>query len=800
MIQALKSAMNAKMLYLSGLSIALASTLTLSPRVHAQTAVPPGGGAPAVRRGVGGRGGGAAWILGGTLAQARAFQDAAAASGRSPLNASQHEAVAQMNTRLAELSRAVTAARDAFAAATFAASQSGPAIQLMIDALTNAELALANARAEAFVKLQTSTNSLAPGQIQILVQQDLQGGRGGGPGGRGGGADVNDLEGQVAAGADFSPKVPVQIKTPEEEAKGMILPPGYHMTPILWDPYIQEPTQIAFDGNGRLFVNEMRSYMQDPADASVHQPISRISMHEDLNGDGIFDNRDRHTVFVDGLVATRYVMPLGINSVVVQEYDTLDSYKYTDTNNDGVADQKEVFFAGSGQRGGNVEHQNSGLTWGLDNWLYATISSFRLRWTPTGVIREDSGSLGGQWGVTMDNYGKIYSQGGASGVPEYFQLPIHYGGFNVNSSLAGLAPNFAEVWGAPMIGDMQGGMSSIRMPDNALNRATAGAGNDVFRGDRLPADMVGDYLYGETVARIVRRIRPVVTEGLTQMRNIYTGTEFIKATDPLFRPVDVTTAPDGTLYITDMYRGIIQEANWTGPGAYSRAKIEQYGLDRIVDHGRIFRLTYDGMEPDRTKPNMGNETAAQLVAHLQHPNGWWRDAAQQNLILRQDKSVVPALQSMARTSPSQLGRIHALWTLEGLGALDAAIVREQLKSTDPKIRVQAAQLSERLIKAGDISLVSDVKELAKDSDPNVVIQSMLTVGYIKAPDAVAFIQSTLESNKSAGVTAIGAQLAANGGVGGRGGRGGGGRGGFGGRGVAPGAPGVQVPRSGARAQ
>ena len=86
---------------------------------------------------------------------------------------------------------------------------------------------------------------------------------------------------------------------------------------MLWDPYIQEPTQIAFDGNGRLFVNEMRSYMQDPSDASVRQPISRISMHEDLNNDGVFDASDRHTVFVDGLASPRYVMPLGIGKVVV---------------------------------------------------------------------------------------------------------------------------------------------------------------------------------------------------------------------------------------------------------------------------------------------------------------------------------------------------------------------------------------------------------------------------------------------------------------------------------------------------
>jgi mono/diheme cytochrome c family protein len=294
------------------------------------------------------------------------------------------------------------------------------------------------------------------------------------------------------------------------------------------------------------------------------------------------------------------------------------------------------------------------------------------------------------------------------------------------------------------------------MPDGSLNRVTGAAGSDVFRGHRLPSDLVGDYIYGEPVGRIVRRFRPVVTEGLTQLRNVYTWNEFIKSTDPLFRPVEMATAPDGTLYVTDMYRGIIQQATWSGPGTYLRARIEQYGLDKVHSLGRIWRLTYDGMPRDRTVPRMYQETPAQLVAHLSHANGWWRDTAQQLLVLKQDRSVVAALQTLVRNQANLLGRFHALWTLEGLGALDAALVRQQMKDPNPRMRVQAIRASETLYKNGDRSFADDYRALSNDSSVDVAIQSLLTMNTLKVPEAAATIRAALETN-----TARGVQLVAN---------------------------------------
>jgi glucose/arabinose dehydrogenase len=102
--------------------------------------------------------------------------------------------------------------------------------------------------------------------------------------------------------------------------------------------------------------------------------------------------------------------------------------------------------------------------------------------------------------------------------------------------------------------DMQGGMPFVRMPDGSLSRATAGSGSNVYRGGSLPHDLIGDYFYGEVVGRVVRRVHPVDTEGLTQLRNVYQKdkSEFIRTTDPLFRPVEIKSAPDGSMYIVDM--------------------------------------------------------------------------------------------------------------------------------------------------------------------------------------------------------------------------------------------------------
>jgi mono/diheme cytochrome c family protein/glucose/arabinose dehydrogenase len=558
-------------------------------------------------------------------------------------------------------------------------------------------------------------------------------------GGKGPGA-APEADDPANANADLSPKPPVRPLTPDEQAKQFWLPAGYRMEPLLSDPLIDSPAQVTFDGNGRMFVVELRGYEQTPDGVDALTPIGRISAHEDRDGDGTYEH---HTVFVDGLLFPRFAMPFGANAVLTSETNHDEIWKYTDTDANGVADRKELFTTAFG-RGGSMEAQPSTLFWAMDNWMYSTVNSFRLRWTPNGLLREPTGPSSSQWGVTQDNDGKVWFQHGASGLPGYFQFPVHYGNFAHPDRFE---PDLEIVWGAPiLIGDVQAGLPGTRLPDGSVIYGTAAAGNAIYRGHRLPRDLLGDYLYGETVARAVRRLRPATTEGLTQLHNVHPRSEFIRSIDPLFRPVGLANTPDGTLYIADMYRGVIEGAPWAKDGTYLRQKIKQYQLDRIRGHGRLWRLTHEGMTPDRTRPRMLEQTPAQLVVHLSHPSGWWRDTAQQLLVLKQDRSVVPDLEKLVRSSTDRLARFHALWTLEGLGSLDAALARQALKDADPGMRIQAIRATETLFKGGDTSFSADWRALAEtDKDTDVVIQAMLTLQHLKAPgtaDAIAAVRAS----------------------------------------------------------
>jgi mono/diheme cytochrome c family protein/glucose/arabinose dehydrogenase len=546
-----------------------------------------------------------------------------------------------------------------------------------------------------------------------------------------------------------------EYRTPEESMKTMHLPPGYHLQLVASEPEIQEPVAIVWDGDGRLYVAEMRSYMQDINGTGEKIPICRITRLEDTDGDG---KMDKSTIFIDSLVLPRMMLCLD-DRLIVNETYSFNLYSYRDTNGDGKADEKILMYHNDAPDEANLEHQKSGLIWNIDNRIYVTYNPVRYRYNNvSGKLDVDSMATGpdGQWGLTQDNFGRMYfsTAGGETPALNFQQNPI-YGRVDFENERFG---DFDSVWPIIATPDVQGGQERLRA-DSTLNHFTGSCGQSIFRGDRLPATMLGDYFVCEPVGRLIRRAKVTNVDGEIILKNAYDKREFLASTDMNFRPVNTATGPDGCLYIVDMYHGIIQESAWTRPDSYINPQIRRKGLDKHINRGRIYRLVHDGYTPGPA-PRLLEASGPELVAALSHPNGWWRDNAQKLLIIRNDQSQVPALKKLAlgeesfwekmmfwrKTSTPEV-RVHALWTLDGLKAIDIETLLSAMKDENPEVRKAALRISESFLKQGNDQVFAALSALKNDPSADVRIQLALSLRYTKKPEARIILNELLTSDK-----------------------------------------------------
>jgi glucose/arabinose dehydrogenase/mono/diheme cytochrome c family protein len=541
--------------------------------------------------------------------------------------------------------------------------------------------------------------------------------------------------------------------SPEESMKSFNLPEGYKLELVASESMLNEPVAIAWDGNGKMYVAEMCTYMQDVDGTGTKEPLGKILLLEDTDNDG---KMDKKTVYIDSLVLPRMILPLD-DRLLVNETYTYDLWSYKDTNGDGTADEKILLYHDDQADNRNLEHQASGLIWNIDNWIYNSRNPVRFKFKNDKILVDSllDAPLG-QWGLTHDDFGRLYysSAGGEVAALGFQQNPA-YGSFELDDQLM---DDFDATWPIIATPDVQGGFERLR-PDSTLNHFTASCGQLIFQGDHLPEDMRGDLFICEPVGRLIRRAKVINRDGQVFLKSAYHQNEFLASTDMNFRPVNMATGPDGCLYIVDMYRGIIQESNWTREGSFLRPVIKRERLDENFGRGRIYRLVYEGDKPG-PRPQMLQETTAELVKHLTHPNGWWRSTAQKLILLRADKSVVTDLEKMATNNYSWIEKlfssdesgksaksaVHALWTLKGLDALNKNILLKALKDEDPQVRKTAVWLSEDYLKAQDEEIFTALQALKDDVSGDVRIQLVLSLRYNKSDEGKALLQEIKERN------------------------------------------------------
>jgi len=532
------------------------------------------------------------------------------------------------------------------------------------------------------------------------------------------------------------------VLDPEESRLAFRVPAGYHIELVASEPMIKEPVAIAWDGNARMYVAQMETYTQDADGTGTKEKRSRVMLLEDTDNDG---KMDKSSVFIKDLLLPRMILCVN-HELLVNETDTYDIYSYKDTNGDGVADVKKPAYILGKVAGGNLEHQRSGLDWNIDNYIYQTYDAVRFRYK-NGVLKPDSMPSGsnGQWGLTHDNYGRLFfSRAGGENAGCGFQINPKYGALEFSDAYS--EEKFSPVYSIISNPDVQGGQARLNT-DSTLNHFTAANGQVIFRGDRLPKDLVGDYLINEPVARIIRRAKVINRQGKTHLENAYEKKEFIASTDFYFRPANTYTGPDGCIYIVDMNRGIIQESNWTPKGSFLRSKIDYYGIAKVNQRGRIWRLVHDDFKRG-PQPRLLDVPAKSLLGYLAHPNGWWRDNAQKQIIILNDPTVIPTLKAMAmgKNNTSELGRLHALWTLEGLNAIDKPIIYAALKDADPQIRKAAIWISEMYIKKNDLALIAAIGKMINDENYDVKTQILLSLGSNKSSLAQQIVKDLLMQN------------------------------------------------------
>ena len=260
---------------------------------------------------------------------------------------------------------------------------------------------------------------------------------------------------------------------------------------------------------------------------------------------------------------------------------------------------------------------------------------------------------------------------------------------------------------------------------------TSATGITIYRGDAYPAEFRGNAFVGDCGGNLVHRKTIDDSQVVYRATRADQGTEFFRSRDNWFRPVNFVNAPDGALYVLDMYRETVEHP-YSIPSEIKKFLYLTSGSDR----GRIYRLVSPGMKR-KVVPRLGDLSSVELVSHLTSLNGWNRDTAQRLLWERQDKRAVPALVKTLTHAVPQ-ARLHALYALAGLDSLKATHLQLVLRNDKhPRVRAHAVGLAEGFLDGKESGKLLEVLlPLAEDASPHVRFQLAFTLGETDDPRAI----------------------------------------------------------------
>jgi putative membrane-bound dehydrogenase-like protein len=558
--------------------------------------------------------------------------------------------------------------------------------------------------------------------------------------------------------ADELPRIP-----PHEPAAALATfqtLPGFRIEQAAAEPLVHSPVALSFDENGRMYVVEMIDYSEQDKES-----LGAVRLLEDTDQDGRFD---KSTVFADKL---SWPTAIACYDGGVFVGAAPDIVYLKDTDGDGKADVRKVVFAGFGRS--NVQGLFNSFQWGLDDRIHGATSSSGAQVTrpdhpdekPVPLSGRDFSfdprtldltptSGGAQHGMSFDDWGRKFVSSNSDHIQlvmyddRYLARNPHLAVPGPRASIAADGPQ-AEVFRISPVEPWRIVRTRLRVAGNvpgpvegggrAAGYFTGATGVTIYRGDAWPAEYRGQAFVGDVGSNIVHR-KVLEPDGVGLIaRRADENREFVASTDIWFRPAQFANSPDGNLYIIDVYREVIEH-----PASLPPVIKQHLDLTSGRDRGRIYRVAAGGFRQPKL-PRLGSASTEQLVAALDHRNGWHRDTAARLLFERADRTAVGPLARAAASSPLPEGRMHALYALAGLNALTPEILVPRLADEHPRVREHAIRLSEA-IAAESPEIRNRLVALTRDSDPRVRYQLAFTVGSLPAPGRNAALAQILKQD------------------------------------------------------